>query len=73
MPYYVYILASGPNGTLYVGVTNDLTRRVHEHKMLRRQFIAKSALKKWTRQWKINLIEQHNPMWSDLYPSVANP
>lgn len=32
--YFTYILASKKNGTLYTGVTNDLMRRVHEHKIL---------------------------------------
>jgi putative endonuclease len=32
LPYYVYLLASGKHGTLYLGVTNNLIRRVYEHR-----------------------------------------
>jgi putative endonuclease len=32
MAYYVYLLASKKHGTLYLGVTNDLVRRIHEHR-----------------------------------------
>lgn len=30
--YYIYILSSKPNGTLYIGVTSDLVKRVYQHK-----------------------------------------
>jgi len=31
------------------------------------------TIKKWPRQWKINLIERENPDWADLYPTIAGP
>jgi len=94
--YWVYILASQEGGTLYIGVTNDLVRRVYEHKMdvvpgFTRRYGRSSArllravsdienairrekrLKKWTREWKIELIERTNPRWIDLYPEIAVP
>ena len=42
MPYDVCILASRKNGTLYIGVSNDIARRVHEH----RQSIGSRFVKK---------------------------
>ena len=44
--YYVYILASKRNGTLYTGVTNDLKRRVHEHK--------NDIIKGFTKKYKVH-------------------
>lgn len=42
MAFYTYILASGPQGTLYTGSTDDLARRVYEHReRVRRGFTAK--------------------------------
>jgi putative endonuclease len=88
--YHVYIMASCRNGTLYIGVTNDICRRTWEHreglvpgftkaygvKMLvhYEQFDdvgfaihREKRLKKWKREWKINLIQSQNPEWRDLY------
>ena len=90
--YFVYLLASKRHGTLYVGVTNNLYRRMLEHRSGEGgKFTAKhrihhlvwfeqfadielaiareKAIKKWRRSWKIALIEQGNPHWSDLFKS----
>ena len=53
--YYVYILASKKNGTLYIGVTNDLIRRVYEHK--------EGIMVGFTKKYNIKLLvyfEVHN-------------
>jgi putative endonuclease len=87
--YYVYILASKRNGTLYIGVTNDLARRVWEHREglipgftkkygvktlvyyetfddINAAIHRETRLKKYKREWKMNLIQQHNIEWRDL-------
>jgi putative endonuclease len=87
--FYVYILASRKHGTLYIGVTNDLVRRVYQHKSKTIRGFTKrydvhilvyfeifddpasaitreKQLKKWNREWKIQLIENKNPGWVDL-------
>lgn len=88
--YYVYILASNKKGTLYIGVTNDLDKRILAHKenliggftkkysvkrlvyfeVLNNSEIAISRekqLKRWRREWKLELIEKFNPSWEDLF------
>jgi len=87
--YYLYILSNRKNGTLYIGISNDLERRMFEHKhklvdgFTKRYHIDKlmyfetfqyindaikreKNMKKWKRQWKINLIIEQNPNWKDL-------
>ena len=91
--YWLYILASKRNGTLYIGVTSDLSRRVYEHKdkliegFTKKYNITKlvyaeefrnindaiyreKCVKKWSRAWKLNLIEGQNPDWDDLYENM---
>ena len=93
MSYYVYLLASRRHGTLYLGVTNNLSRRVWEHKTktipgfsarysvdrlvwyetydrIDEAIAREKDLKKWRRNWKVRLIEEMNPEWSDLYEAL---
>jgi putative endonuclease len=93
MPF-VYLLASKPYGTLYVGSTFELARRIWQHKTraipgfaakygvdrlvwfethesLETALVRERQIKKWKRDWKINLIERENPHWADLYPSLS--
>jgi putative endonuclease len=87
--YYVYILASRRHGTLYIGITNSLQKRLEEHRSGKgSEFVKKygvyrlaytetyvrveeaiareKQLKRWKRDWKIELIERENPEWRDL-------
>jgi putative endonuclease len=90
----VYIMASSERGTLYVGVTSDLIKRIWQHKNDMVEGFTKThrvhmlvwyelhgsmesaigrekAIKEWKRAWKIELIEQANPNWCDLYDELT--
>jgi putative endonuclease len=92
--FYVYMLASARNGTLYIDVTSDLTKRSWQHKEalvdgFTKKYSVKQLvwyeqhhdaisaitrekqLKKWERSWKVNLIQQENPHWRDLYEDLS--
>jgi putative endonuclease len=87
--YHVYILASGRHGTLYVGITNSLRKRLEQHRRGQGSAFVKKygvyrlvyvesyeraeeaiarekQLKRWRRDWKIELIERDNLEWRDL-------
>ena len=91
---HVYILASKRNGTLYVGVTNNLAARIFAHREGRGSAFTKrynikmlvwyesydlvtdaiqreTSIKRWPRQFKLNLIEKDNPEWNDLYGGLG--
>jgi putative endonuclease len=80
---HVYILASRRHGTLYIGVTNSLQKRLVEHRTGKGSSFVKQygvhrlvhvesyervedaiarekQLKRWKRDWKIELIEREN-------------
>jgi putative endonuclease len=90
---FVYIMASRKNGTIYIGVTSDLAKRIWEHRNgvipgftnryrckllvwyeahedLQQARQRELNMKEWQRNWKIELIEETNLDWKDLYPTL---
>ena len=90
----VYIMTNYLNTTFYIGVTNNLLRRVYEHKSQNKKcFTSKynlnklvyfeiiesievaikreKQLKKWKREWKIDLITKKNPAFKDLSNDIG--
>ena len=90
---YFYIVTNRDYGTLYIGVTTELIRRIHEHRegviegftkkyglkrLVYYEFHEELGLaiarekdvKRWKRNWKINLIERSNPTWRDLWSEI---
>ena len=57
--FYVYILASGRNGTIYTGVTNDILRRVYEHKT--------EAMRGFTSRYGVKRL-----VWFEAHPSISH-
>ena len=91
--FYVYITTNWNHEVLYVGVTNNLKRRIFEHrtklipgftkkysasKLVYYEHFSKiddaikreKNLKRWKREWVIELITKMNPEWRDLYDEV---
>jgi len=92
--YFVYIMTNAHNTVLYTGVTNNLARRVYEHKNgLGSKFVKKynvhklvyyeigndinaatareKQIKGDSRKKKIDLINNMNPQWKDLYEEIS--
>ncbi len=90
---YVYFLTNFQRTTLYIGVTNDISRRVWNHKEGKgSEFTSKykltiliyaeeydsisdaiareKQLKNWHKEWKWNLIKEHNPKLKDWYETL---
>jgi putative endonuclease len=87
--YFTYSLTHERNHIFYVGVTNNIERRMSEHKVatfgkhlghynikklvyfeehsdIRIAMRREKTIKKWKKQWKINIITEMNPSWTDL-------
>lgn len=87
--WYIYILASEKNWTLYVWSTSNISQRIVQHKNKLVEWFTKKynvinlvyyeyfddineaikrerQIKRWKREWKLNLIEWVNIEWKDL-------
>jgi len=58
---YVYIMASAPNGTIYVGVTSDLAKRVYEHK--------NHTFKGYTDRYRVDKLVYYE-VFDDIYEAI---
>ena len=94
MQYYVYILSNATKTVIYTGVTNDLVRRVWQHREhidpdsftarfdvnrlvfyevyedVQAAIAREKQIKSWNRKRKNALVNDMNPKWVDLYPSL---
>jgi len=91
--FYIYIMTNKVNTVLYTGFTNDLVRRVYEHKEkiiegftkkynvnklvyyeifndARNAIIREKQIKAGSRKKKLDLINNMNPEWKDLYLEI---
>ena len=87
--YFLYIITNKKEGVLYIGITNNLERRIFEHKnklvkgfssrynldklvyfesfqYINEAIKREKNMKKWKREWKINLINENNPNWENI-------
>src|SRR4030042_4285300 len=60
--YYVYILASKRNGTLYIGITNNLLRRIYEHK--------NNLIEGFTKKYNVHNLVYYE-IYCDVYAAIA--
>jgi len=57
--FYVYILCSKRNGTLYTGITSDLIKRIYEHK--------NNLVNGFTKRYNV-----HNLVWYEMHESIES-
>ncbi|HXP35416.1 MAG TPA: GIY-YIG nuclease family protein [Chthoniobacterales bacterium] len=92
--FWVYIVTNQTDSVLYIGMTNDLSRRLREHRSgeipgftadyrchklvywehysdVEEAIAREKQLKRWSRKKKVELIDQVNPRWLDLFDEIS--